>query len=78
MSTKQSHTSLITTFYMLVFFWVGIAFTFVTLDGLPRAEWTSEVVKLGLSVTVAIGLVEVVFQVIRRRRDRSQGQTAEE
>ena len=77
MPTKKSHMSLTSTFYMLVFFWVGIAFTFMTLDGLPREEWTSEIVKLGVSVTVAIALVEVVFQMIRRRGG-AQAQTVEE
>ena len=54
--------------------WMGIIFTMETLDGTPRSDWTSAVIKLGLALTAGIMLAELGFQVIRRLRAGSKSE----
>lgn len=59
-----------TTFFNLVFLWLGIVVTKGTLDGTPRGDWTSEVTKLGLILTMVVVLVSLADVAIRRAMNR--------
>lgn len=58
--------------FMLAFMWMGIIFTMDTLEGTPKGDWTSAAIRLGLVLTVAVVLVELVFQAFRLHRARSK------